>query len=79
MITSQNGGEVGGSSEVGSGVVSKTEGVREKRGVLLLIFTTQLIDVTSAQNASFYCVGGDVVVVMLIAMITLIVSVKFEF
>ena len=47
--------------------------------MLLLIFTTQLIDVTSEQNASFYCDGGDVVVVMLIAMITLIVSVKFEF
>ena len=32
MITSQSGGEVGGSSEVGSGVVSKTEGVREQEG-----------------------------------------------
>lgn len=30
-----------------------------KRGAPLLIFTTQLIDVTSEQNASFYCDDGD--------------------
>lgn len=51
---------MGGAAARWGGVgASKTDGVREQEGRALLIFTTHLIDVTSEQNASFYCDDGD--------------------
>lgn len=50
---------VGGAARWGGGEPARQTERESKRGAPLLIFSTQLIDVTSERNASFYCDDGD--------------------